>query len=333
MSTLNPVADQTAAPAYAAAAGDLSAGPDYLNALLAHGLLISTDVAGLYGRSARFEDVVERVNLMIGAWGAGRDVEVLRFPPAMSRQLLEQSGYLRGFPDQVGTVFGFCGDDRAHRRLLQCLDRQDPSNDDDDERWTDSLTPTQVVMTPVACYPVYPVIARRGPLPPQGHTVDIFSYCFRHEPSLDPERMQLFRQREYVHMGRPEAVLAFREQWLDYALEMMGRLELPATIGVANDPFFGRAGKIVAEFQRNQQLKFELLIASLNPDKPIACGSFNYHTDRFGSLWNIVTDDGVVAHTGCCGFGLERLALSLFKQHGFDTAAWPPRVRAALWGE
>jgi hypothetical protein len=39
-----------------------------------------------------------------------------------------------------------------------------------------------------------------------------------------------------------------------------------------------------------------------------------------------------MAHTGCVGFGLERLALALFKHHGLDVAGWPASVRGILWG-
>lgn len=298
--------------------------PVYLQKLFAAGLLISTGVNGLYGRSAAFEDVVERVSDMIGAWGADKPVEVLRFPPAMNREVLEQSGYWNNFPDQIGSVFSFCGDDRSHQRLLKCLDNQ--------EDWTEDVTPTKLVLTPVACYPVYPAMAARGPLPEGGRLIDIFSYCCRHEPSLDPERMIMFRQREFVRMGTPEQILAFREDWIAHAQRMMQWLELPHTIAVANDPFFGRGGKIMASSQREQELKFELLVPVINDDKPTACGSFNYHRDKFSGLWKINTHEGEMAHTGCCGFGLERIALSLFKHHGFDPKAWPQRVRTALWG-
>jgi hypothetical protein len=32
------------------------------------------------------------------------------------------------------------------------------------------------------------------------------------------------------------------------------------------------------------------------------------------------------------GFGLERVALALFRHHGFDVEAWPQGVRRVLWG-
>lgn len=97
----------------------------YLTALFEAGWLIDTGVLGLYGRNKVFEDVVERVSALIGRWGQGKQVEVLRFPPAMSRAVLEESGHWRNFPEQIGAVFGFCGDDLNHQRLLKCLDRQE----------------------------------------------------------------------------------------------------------------------------------------------------------------------------------------------------------------
>ena len=51
-------------------------------------------------------------------------------------------------------------------------------------------------------------MAARGVLPSDGGLYDLQSYCFRHEPSNDPARMQLFRQREYVRIGNPDQVLA-----------------------------------------------------------------------------------------------------------------------------
>ena len=32
-----------------------------------------------------------------------------------------------------------------------------------------------------------------------------------------------------------------------------------------------------------------------------------------------------MAHTACVGFGLERIALALYRRHGFDRAAWSVR--------
>ncbi|AIO37075.1 amino acid--[acyl-carrier-protein] ligase [Burkholderia cenocepacia] len=292
--------------------------------LIEAGLLVSTGIQGLFGRSESFERVVEALDAFVTRIGADQQAEVLRFPPAISRLEFERSEYMKSFPQLAGSVHSFCGDERQHQRLLQCLDRG--------EDWTENQKPTYVVMTPAACYPVYPVVAREGALPADGRIVDVFSYCFRHEPSLDPTRMQLFRMREYVRIGTPEQIVAFRQTWIERGTRMIEALRLPNAVDLANDPFFGRGGKIVANSQREQNLKFELLIPIEHDGRQTACLSFNYHMDHFGLLWNIRTATDEVAHTGCVGFGLERLTLALFRHHGFDIDAWPQDVRDVLWG-
>ena len=144
--------------------------------------------------------------------------------------------------------------------------------------------------------------------------------------------MQLFRMREYVRLGTPAQVVEFRELWLDRGQKLMASLKVPLKIEVANDPFFGRAGKMLAVNQRDQNLKFELLIPITSEEKPTACLSFNYHQDHFGHLWKLKTSDAQVAHTACVGFGMERIALALFKHHGFDPLQWPSAVRDVIWG-
>lgn len=310
------------------------AAPTFRDELLEHGILIDTGENGLYGRSQVFEDVVERLNVAITHLGADQQAEVLRFPPAMRRTDFEDSEYLKNFPDLAGTVHSFCGNDADQHRLLRCLDDAMAKSDDDrDTEWMSQQKPTRLVLTPAACYPIYPVVARRGPLPAEGRTIDVLSYCFRHEPSLDPGRMQMFRQREYVRLGNPEQVMTFRQMWVERGSLLVTLLNLPVDVDLANDPFFGRGGKIVADSQRAQALKFELLIPVANGASKTACLSFNYHMDHFGAIWKIECEDGSVAHTGCVGFGMERITLALFRHHGFDVNAWPDDVRALLWGD
>ena len=291
--------------------------------LFARGILIPSGVDGLYGRSEIFETIVDGLDAVISSWGRQERPEVMRFPPAISRRHLEESEYLKSFPHLAGTVHSFAGDERGHRTLLHKLECH--------EDWTSTQKATEVALTPAACYPVYPAIASRGALPAKGRLVDVYSYCFRHEPSVDPARMQLFRQREYVRIGTAQQVLDFRTLWLDRGRRLVISLGLPLEIELANDLFFGRGGKVMASSQREQKLKFELLVPITSEANPTACVSFNYHQDHFGELWGIRTDGGEVAHTACVGFGMERLTLALLKHHGLDPVRWPAAVRAVLW--
>ena len=175
---------------------------------------------------------------------------------------------------------------------------------------------------------MYPTLT--GTLPKGGRLVDVLSFVFRHEPSDDPARQQMFRQREYVRIGTPEECRAHRDLWLERGQELLSRVGLPVKVDLANDPFFGRAGKMLAANQRDQNLKFELLVPICSEEKLTACTSCNYHQEHFGHSFGIHTADGETAHTACVGFGLERIALALFKHHGFRTSQWPASVRNVL---
>lgn len=297
-----------------------------LDDLVAHGHLIPSGVPGVYGRGSDFEDVRMRFDAYVtrAATAAGETPEVLRFPPVLPRRQLEDAGYLDNFPHLAGTVFAFEGTEAQARQQAQRAG--------DHEDWSEHQRMSDLVLMPAVCYPVYPAIARRGALPAGGVTIDPGgSYAFRHEPSGDPARLQMFHMRELVRIAEPETVQEWREGWRDRALGLLRDLGLDADFDVASDPFFGRSGRMMAASQREQALKFEILVQIAGPE-PTAVASFNYHQDHFAGLYGIRTATGEPAHTACLGFGHERVVLALMTTHGLDVADWPAGVRRELWG-
>jgi seryl-tRNA synthetase len=301
--------------------GDAENQKAFLGELLAARLLLPSDAQGVYGRSAVFEQIVAGIERLVTKVGRDEAAEVWRFPPALSRQNFEQSGYLESFPHLAGTVFSFAGSDRDQAALLARVKEHGD--------WSGFQKMTGVVLTPAACYPVYP--SCKGTLPHGGRIFDVQSYCFRNEPSMDPARMQMFRQREYVCVAEPERVVRFKDTWLERGREVLATIGLGAAAEPANDPFFGRGGKMLALNQREQRLKFELLFPITSTTSPTALVSVNHHLDHFGKLFGIQTSDGEAAHTSCIGFGLERITLALLRTHGLDVERWPAQVRARLW--
>jgi seryl-tRNA synthetase len=192
------------------------------------------------------------------------------------------------------------------------------------------LSAADLVLSPAACYPVYPLVASRGHVPAAGLMFDVACDCFRREPSKMLDRLQSFRMREYVCVGTPRQIHDFRARWMERAQNIVQALALPYRIEQASDPFFGRGGKLMAISQVEHALKFELLIALHSDAQPTACMSFNYHRDHFGKAWNLCSPAGETSHTGCVAFGIDRLALALFTHHGVALAQWPARVREAL---
>lgn len=293
-----------------------------LSGLVEHGLLIPCGVPGLYGRGAVFEDLLSRFDALVTRATADDRASPVHFPPVMNRKYMERADYLESFPHLAGLIFSFKGHERQHHDLV---DRVREGRD-----YSELQSITDVVLTPAACHALYPTCS--GRLPANGKLFDLTSYCFRHEPSDDPARMQAFRMREHVRLGTPDDVRAWRDAWRTRGLALLQSLELPAYEAPANDPFFGRAGKLLAENQQQQQLKFELVLPITSTERPTAIMSFNYHQDHFSKLYAIESAGGQVAHSACLGFGLERIAIGLFKIHGFDPQRWPRAVRERLWG-
>jgi seryl-tRNA synthetase len=137
--------------------------------------------------------------------------------------------------------------------------------------------------------------------------------CFRREPSRHLDRLQSFRMREYVCIGSPDDVSDFRERWMVRGPGHRRDLGLTFKVDYASDPFFGRVGQMKAVSQKQQSLKFELLVPLRSEEQPTACMSFNYHRDHFGTTWDIVdaAHHGEPAHTGCVAFGMDRLAVAM----------------------
>lgn len=293
----------------------------FYDGLVKHRLIVPVGVPGAFGRGAVFEDVLERFNAVVSRISHNDGAESFTFPPIIDRKILERVHYLDSFPHLCGAIYSFFGEERQARELAHRVNEGQP--------WDNMLGMTDVVLNPAACYPVYPSFT--GVLPKGGRLVTMLNWVYRHEPSPEPTRMQSFRVREFVRVGTPLEVVEWRDLWLQRGIELLQSLGLPAKSAVASDPFFGRGGKVLARGQKEQKLKFEVLVPVISEENPTAVCSFNFHQEHFGSTFEIRTEDGNVANSACLGFGLERIVMALFKFHGFEPENWPSEVRARLW--
>ena len=289
--------------------------------LVQHGLIVPVGVQGVFGRNHVFESVLDAFNAQVTKLAKDDGAEYFVYPPVIDRKVLEKTDYMDSFPHLAGTVHSFFGKELDARKLSERIHAGEP--------WGEAMGITGVTLNPAACYPVYPSFT--GTIPATGRLVTMLNWVYRHEPSPEPTRMQAFRVREFVRCGTPDQVVEWRDMWLQRGLALLESLGLPAAADVASDPFFGKGGKMLAASQREQKLKFEVLVPVISKDKPTAVCSFNFHEGHFGEAFEIKTPDGAIANTACLGFGLERVVMALFQTHGFDPGAWPSAVSAKLW--
>ena len=288
--------------------------------LVSHGLIIPSGVQGIFARGAVFEHVLQRFNDMVSESAKDDGAVNYTFPPVVNRKIIEKVDYLNSFPHLCGTVCGFHGNETQAREMAQ---RAREGRD-----WDDMLEQTDMVLGPAVCHPLYPTLT--GTLPPGGRVASLTGWAFRHEPSLEPTRMQSFRMREFVRVGSTDEVVEWRDMWLKRSVSLLQDLLLPVTTEVASDPFFGRIGRLLASDQKERQLKFELLVPVISATNPTAVCSCNFHEQHFGHTFEIHTHDGQIANSACLAFGLERTTMALFKTHGLDVKDWPAVVRERL---
>lgn len=289
--------------------------------LLDAGLLREAGSPGLYARSGVFEDVLTGLDSALTASMSSLGAERLRFPPVFARAEFERTDYIVSFPDLAATINVFSGSDQDHAKLVAARANG--------AEWDSWMAPSETVMVPAACHPLYERLT--GTLPAGGLIYDIAGTCFRHEPSIDPMRMQSFRQHEYVYIGEKEKARAFRESVVARYLELLLGLGLDVSTVAANDPFFGRAGRMLARTQLADELKVEFVVPIYGAlEESTAIGSGNLHNDHFGATFGIQTSDGAVANSACVGMGLERVTLSLFRTHGMVPARWGSDIRSQL---
>src|SRR4051794_35614200 len=91
---------------------------DYQQGLVAAGLLIPLGVPGVYGASGVFEGVIEHFEAYITRMGESLPAEVMRFPPLLSRQHYLGTDHIQNFPNLMGSVHTFTGDERQHQAML-----------------------------------------------------------------------------------------------------------------------------------------------------------------------------------------------------------------------
>ena len=131
---------------------DLATQQDTFRAgLEANDWLLPTLGDGVTGLGPQAEDVVQGIaaaaRKIAGELSPETGTRRLRFPPVNGTRLLERTDYVASFPQLLGTISAFEGDNKAHRQLLATYE--------DKGDWSSQLTPAGHALVPAVCHPLY----------------------------------------------------------------------------------------------------------------------------------------------------------------------------------
>jgi hypothetical protein len=281
------------------------------------GVPVGTTAPGVYLSPAPYERIVAALRQAVEAMAAPEALPSITVPPVISRDVIERAGYVRSFPQLVGTVHSFRGDRAEWRSLARLIGTGD---------WHQAQQVTDLILLPAPCYHVYPLLAGLTVTPARQFCVH--ATCFRDEASAEPGRLRSFRVSDLVYAGPAEECRHWRDAWVESLAGWLRDLGLAAVAEIADDPFFGPGDTLLKDTQREQQLKWELR-TELADGVIQAVASCNCHRDHFGSVFGF-TAAGQPAHSACVGFGLDRIAIALINKHGPEMTRWPAGVRSTL---
>lgn len=280
---------------------------------------------GRYGLGPSLTALVEYFDWRVRRMGAEFHAESRTFPSLIGADVLDRCRYIRNFPASLNLVSHL----REDHSVIQEFARSANWNGAELACEPASLSGIECLLSPSVCFHWYMWL--RDSNLPEPVAITALGKCFRYESSnlKGLERLWDFTMREIIFVGPTPYVLSARDQLVDRCAEFLDELGLAYEISGATDPFFVDGYAVQAAYQQGFELKFEIKVPLPYSGQKLAVGSINYHQDFFGRSFGIQSDGGA-AHTGCLGFGFERLALAFLSQHGVDPQGWPKAARSAV---
>ena len=277
---------------------------------------------GRYAFGPRVSELIDVFDRQLAALGTTLGAVPFRFPSLIGADALDRCKYLRAFPHSLTLAAHL----REDLEAIQSFAQTARWNGERLDHAPDVLSMSEALLAPSVCFHYYAWLHDSVQAEPR--TIGAVGKCFRFESGnlRGLERLWDFTMREAIFVGTRQHVLDQRRKALDATTALLDEWEIAYDIESATDPFFIEEFSTQATFQLAFDLKFEIRALLPYRNGTLAAGSFNYHQDFFGRGFNISLAGGEMAHTGCIGFGLERIALAFLSQYGLDPARWPGSI-------
>jgi seryl-tRNA synthetase len=253
------------------------------------------------------------------------------YPALIPAEVLARCGYTSSFPQHLSIVTHLEENyDAIEKFRAANVDRRDIAVPE-----AKAFGHPKVCLCPALCYHCYPTLEGKV-LPVEGHVETSTGRIARYESTsmVGLDRLWEFAQRSIIWLGGDHFCAERRVLAMETAMELARTWDIDCRIETASDPFFTSVSTAKSFWQKGQDLKFEMR-AFVEPNagessRTIAAASFNLHSTYFGEAFDISDHTGGPAFSGCASWGIERLLLVIYTQHGLDQAQWPESLRSLV---
>lgn len=240
------------------------------------------------------------------------------FPTTIPFESLNNSGYIKSFPQHVGFIsYGQKRYD-GFTNLVNSLD---------DTQVEKYLGEVKSILAPTVCHHLFQTIKLSKST--EKFSVTGSSKCHRNEDktAYGIERLNSFTMREIIFIDEPDIVTHKLKEFSTILNDIFNKWDIYFIKMNATDPFFAGEMSNKKIYQSMLDLKNEYKFHLPYSNKWLATTSINYHRDSILHGFDINTDK---LHSGCIAFGLERIALSLLSQFGTNIKEWPTNLTEDL---
>jgi len=260
-------------------------------------------------------------------------VEVF-LPKLITLEVMRKKGQLYGIPNEM---FYVCepssrdmSDFRDYADLVKITEGTHP------EKLRGKLRQPEYALPFAQCEPFYEIFSSQvvdldGP---PVKFCDRTGFSFRYESGglAGLERLNAFTRIELAFLGTPQQVIEIRDglmrsyqRVLDKTLDLEVRtMEVTpvwmAHAGITKDVFREVPATIDAEIYVPHRGERET-------SQWLEVANSSVHFDRYVEWYNIKEKRDREVWTGCSGNGLERFAIAVLANHGFDPEDWPKGLR------
>ena len=263
-------------------------------------------------------------------------VEVF-LPKLITLDVMRKKGQLYGIPNEMFYVYEPISRDmsefQSYADLVKATEGTHP------EKLAEKLKGPEYALPFAQCEPFYEIFSSQvvDLDEPPAKFFDRSGFSFRYESGglTGLERLNAFTRIEIAFLGDPQQVVETRDALMrSYQLALDKTLDLEVRTMEVTPVWMAHAG-LTRDISREVPATLDIEVyvphrGDRETSEWLEVANSSVHFDKYVEWYNIKEKRGREVWTGCSGNGLERFAIAVLANHGFDPQDWPKGLRGYL---